>query len=138
MSYPSTFRNCRSARLRLWDRVAVALMRGRASRLIWLQTIRKECTVTPERGFPLVLLVLTLVAAPAVLLVIEIFHPHGFSSDLQLPRAHAPAVLRARVVDGVTCRPNAHGWSRRGWPFPCHPWDAGDAGVDDPDRHRAV
>lgn len=38
--------------------------------------------LTPDRGFPLVLLVLTLVVAPAVLLVIEIFHPHGFSSDV--------------------------------------------------------
>ena len=35
-----------------------------------------------DRGFPLVLLVLTLGLAPAVLAIMEIFHPHGFSSHV--------------------------------------------------------
>jgi hypothetical protein len=38
--------------------------------------------LVPDRGFAIALFVLTLVAAPAVLLVIEIFHPHGFSADV--------------------------------------------------------
>jgi hypothetical protein len=36
----------------------------------------------PDRGFPLVLLALCLVVAPAVLAVMEIFHPHGFSAHV--------------------------------------------------------
>jgi len=35
-----------------------------------------------DRGFPLVLLVFCFLVAPAVLAVMEIFHPHGFSSHV--------------------------------------------------------
>jgi hypothetical protein len=60
----------------------VLLFVGVSLGVVVVATPSRRALRTVDRGFPLVLLVLCLGVAPAVLAVMEIFHPHGFSAHV--------------------------------------------------------